>query len=92
MAPASLQPVLLCRQGGMAMYVWRNNLGVIGNLKALIADHNSNFCNTENYHAADEVTMTNDRTSLEQQATDSYLDMVQAQQDITDIQLQMMEA
>jgi len=46
------------------MYIWKPELGVIGNLMALINDHNSTYCNTENYHASDVVDITDNKSGL----------------------------
>ena len=65
-------------------------LGIIGNIKLLFTERNSTnnkvFNETNDRQAAD----TENREAVEQSLTDQYLDMIQAQQDITDIQLQLL--
>ena len=70
---------------------YKPEIGLIGNIKLLFAERNSTnnkvFNETSNRQAAD----TENREAVEQSLTDLYLDGVQAQQDITDIQLQLLE-
>ena len=70
---------------------YRPELGIFGNIKIVISEltkTNNDFAN-EIYsrQAAD----TGNREAVEQSLTDLYLDGIQAQQDITDIQLQLLE-
>ena len=66
-------------------------IGMIGNIKLLFAERNSTnnkvFNEVNDRTAAD----TENREAVEQSLTDLYLDGIQAQQDITDIQLQLLE-
>ena len=70
--------------------VYKPELGLIGNLKrafGFIVDTNSKVFNeTNDRQSAD----TENREAVEQSLTDLYLDGIQAQQDITDIQLQLL--
>ena len=65
-------------------------LGMWGNvdkaLKAITKTDNKVFNETNDRQAAD----TENREAVEQSITDLYLDGIQAQQDITDIQLQLL--
>ena len=69
---------------------YKPELGMIGNIKLLFTERNSTnnkvFNETNDRQAAD----TENREAVEQAITDLYLDGVQAQQDITDIQLQLL--
>ena len=66
-------------------------LGIQGNIEEALKRNqqtsNSIFNEENNRAAAD----TENREAVEQAITDLYLDGVQAQQDITDIQLQLLE-
>ena len=70
---------------------YKSELGIFGNLKRVFAeltDTNRKFFNeTTQREQAD----TANREAVEQAITDLYLDGVQAQQDITEIQLQILE-
>ena len=70
---------------------YKPELGLIGNIKLLFAERNNTnykvFNETNDRQAAD----TENREAVEQSLTDLYLDGIQAQQDITDIQLQLLE-
>ena len=69
---------------------YKPELGMIGNIKLLFKERNSTnnkvFNETNDRQTAD----TENREAVEQSLTDLYLDGVQAQQDITDIQLQLL--
>lgn len=70
---------------------YKPELGFFGNLKRVYAELTST-----NVRAVDETTQREqadsaNREAVEQAITDLYLDGVQAQQDITDIQLQILE-
>ena len=69
---------------------FKPNLGMQGNIEeALKRNQNASnriFNETNDRQAAD----TENREAVEQSLTDLYLDGVQAQQDITDIQLQLL--
>ena len=66
-------------------------LGILGNIEEAMKrnQHTSNkvFNETNDRQTAD----TENREAVEQSLTDLYLDGIQAQQDITDIQLQLLE-
>ena len=70
---------------------YKPELGIIGNIKLLFTERNNTnnkvFNETNDRQTAD----TENREAVEQFLTDLYLDGVQAQQDITDIQLQLLE-
>ena len=69
---------------------YKPELGMIGNIKLLFTERNHTnnkvFNETNSRQAAD----TENREAVEQSLTDLYLDGIQAQQDITDIQLQLL--
>ena len=69
---------------------YKPELGLIGNIKLLFAERNRTnnkvFNETKDRQTAD----TENREAVEQSLTDLYLDGIQAQQDITDIQLQLL--
>ena len=73
------------------MSFFEPSLGMQGNIEeALKRNQNASnriFNETNDRQAAD----TENREAVEQSLTDLYLDGVQAQQDITDIQLQLLE-
>lgn len=70
---------------------YKPELGLIGNIKLLFSERNITnnkvFNETNDRQTAD----TENREAVEQSLTDLYLDGIQAQQDITDIQLQLLE-
>lgn len=70
---------------------YKPELGMNGNIKLLFKERNSTnnkvFNEVNDRTAAD----TENREAVEQSLTDLYLDGIQAQQDITDIQLQLLE-
>ena len=69
---------------------FKPNLGMQGNIEEALKRNqqtsNRVFNETSDRQAAD----TENREAVEQSLTDLYLDGVQAQQDITDIQLQLL--
>ena len=67
------------------------NLGLIGNLKKTFAEHNKTNANVFNEVNQREQADLANREAVEQSLTDLYLDGIQAQQDITEIQLQLLE-
>ena len=73
------------------MLFFKPNLGMQGNieeaLKRVQQTNNCIFDETNDRQTAD----TENREAVEQSLTDLYLDGIQAQQDITDIQLQLLE-
>ena len=70
---------------------YKPELGMIGNIKLLFAERNRT--NNKVFNEVDDrqTADTENRESVEQAITDLYLDGIQAQQDITDIQLQLLE-
>ena len=66
-------------------------LGFRGNLKLLFSERNKLNNKVFNETTQREQADTENREAVEQAITDLYLDGVQAQQDITDIQLQILE-
>ena len=70
---------------------FKPKLGMQGNIEEALKRNqqtsNSIFNETNDRQAAD----TENREAVEQSLTDLYLDGIQAQQDITDIQLQLLE-
>lgn len=66
-------------------------LGIQGNIEESLKRNNQTdskvFTETNDRQTAD----TENREAVEQSLTDLYLDGIQAQQDITDIQLQLLE-
>ena len=71
--------------------LFKPSLGIQGNIEEALkrSQQTSNriFNETNDRHIAD----TENREAVEQSLTDLYLDGIQAQQDITDIQLQLLE-
>ena len=69
---------------------YKPELGLIGNIKLLFSERNITnnkvFNETNDRQTAD----AENREAVEQSLTDLYLDGIQAQQDITDIQLQLL--
>ena len=70
---------------------YKPELGLIGNIKLLFSERNSTNNKVFNEENARQTADTENREAVEQSLTDLYLDGVQAQQDITDIQLQLLE-
>ena len=69
---------------------YKPELGLIGNIKLLFAERNNTNNKVFNETNARQTADTENREAVEQSLTDLYLDGVQAQQDITDIQLQLL--
>ena len=73
------------------MPFFKPNLGIQGNIEEALKRNqqtsNRIFNETNDRKTAD----TENREAVEQSLTDLYLDGIQAQQDITDIQLQLLE-
>ena len=69
---------------------YKPELGLIGNIKLLFAERNNANNKVFNETNARLTADTENREAVEQSLTDLYLDGVQAQQDITDIQLQLL--
>lgn len=70
---------------------YKPELGIIGNLELLFKERNSTnnkvFNETNDRQTAD----TDNREAVEQSMTDYELDMIQTQQDLTDLQIQILE-
>ena len=69
---------------------YKPELGMIGNIKLLFKERNSTNNKVFNEANARQAADTENREAVEQSLTDLYLDGIQAQQDITDIQLQLL--
>ena len=73
------------------MPFFKPNLGIQGNIEEALKRNqqisNRIFNETNDRQAAD----TENREAVEQSLTDLYLDGVQAQQDLTDLQIQILE-
>ena len=70
---------------------YKPEVGMIGNIKLLFTERNSTNNNVFNETNDRKTADTENREAVEQSLTDLYLDGIQAQQDITDIQLQLLE-
>ena len=69
---------------------YKPELGMIGNIKLLFDERNSTNNKVFNETSDRQTADTENREAVEQSLTDLYLDGIQAQQDITDIQLQLL--
>ena len=69
---------------------YKPELGMIGNIKLLFTERNNTSNKVFNATNARQTADTENREAVEQSLTDLYLDGIQAQQDITDIQLAML--
>ena len=69
---------------------YKPELGIIGNIMLLFKECNSTNNKVFNETNARQAADTENREAVEQSLTDLYLDGIQAQQDITDIQLQLL--
>lgn len=69
---------------------YKPELGMIGNIKLLFAERNHTNNKVFNEANTRQTADTENREAVEQSLTDLYLDGIQAQQDITDIQLQLL--
>ena len=69
---------------------YKPELGMIGNIKLLFTERNSTNNKVFNEVNDRQTADTENREAVEQSLTDLYLDGIQAQQDITDIQLQLL--
>ena len=70
---------------------YKPELGMIGNIKLLFTERN--HTNNKVFNEANErkTADTENREAVEQSITDLYLDGIQAQQDLTDLQIQILE-
>ena len=69
---------------------YKPELGMIGNIKLLFTERNHTNSKVFNEVNARQTADTENREAVEQSLTDLFLDGIQAQQDITDIQLQLL--
>ena len=69
---------------------YRPELGLWGNVKIALEEITKTNNKVFNETNARQTADTENREAVEQSLTDLYLDGVQAQQDITDIQLQLL--
>ena len=69
---------------------YKSELGVIGNIKLLFTERNNTNNKVLNETNNRMIADVENREAVEQSLTDLYLDGIQAQQDITDIQLQLL--
>ena len=76
-------------RGVMRMY-YKPSLGVQGNIEKALQDNQQRENEILNESSNRQTADTENREAVEQSLTDLYLDGVQAQQDITDIQLAML--
>lgn len=70
--------------------LFRSNLGMQGNIEEAMKRNQQTSNRIFNETNAREQADLENREAVEQSLTDQYLDMIQAQQDITDIQLQLL--
>ena len=70
---------------------YRPELGLWGNIKIALEEITKTNNKVFNETNARQTADTENREAVEQSLTDLYLDGIQAQQDITDIQLQLLE-
>lgn len=66
-------------------------LGILGNIEEAFRRSGRALVRISEEQESRERADTENREAVEQALTDQYLDGVQAQQDITDIQLQLLE-
>ena len=70
---------------------YRPELGIWGNIKIALEEITKTNNNVSAEQSDRKTADTENREAVEQALTDLYLDGIQAQQDITDIQLQLLE-
>ena len=70
---------------------YRPELGLWGNVKIALEEITKTNKSVSAERSDRKTADTENREAVEQSLTDLYLDGVQAQQDITDIQLQLLE-
>ena len=73
------------------MPFFKPSLGMQGNIEEALKRNQQTSNKVFNEEQNREVADTENREAVEQSLTDLYLDGIQAQQDITDIQLQLLE-
>ena len=69
---------------------YKPELGLIGNIRVLFTERNRTNNKVFSEANARQIADAENREAVEQSLTDLYLDGIQAQQDITDIQLQLL--
>ena len=72
------------------MALYNPSLGMQGNIEEALKRNQQTSNRIFNEANDREQADTENREAVEQSLTDQYLDMIQAQQDITDIQLQLL--
>ena len=70
---------------------YKPELGMIGNIRVLFTERNRTNNKVFNEANARQTADTENREAVEQSLTDLYLDGIQAQQDLTDLQIQILE-
>ena len=70
---------------------YKPELGIWGNVKIALEEITKTNNRVSVERSDRQTADTENRESVEQSLTDLYLDGIQAQQDITDIQLQLLE-
>ena len=70
---------------------YKPELGMIGNIKLLFTERNHTNNKVFNETTARQTADTENREAVEQSMTDYELDMIQTQQDLTDLQIQILE-
>lgn len=70
---------------------FKPKLGIQGNIEEALRRNQQTSNRIFNEETTRAVADTENREAVEQSLTDLYLDGIQAQQDITDIQLQLLE-
>ena len=70
---------------------YKPELGIIGNIKLLFTERNGTNNKVFNEVNARQTADTENREAVEQSMTDYELDMIQTQQDLTDLQIQILE-
>ena len=70
---------------------YKPELGLIGNIKLLFNERNSTNNKVFNEGNDRKAADTENREAVEQSMTDYELDMIQTQQDLTDLQIQILE-
>ena len=70
---------------------YKPELGLIGNIKLLFTERN--YTNNKVFNETNDRKTADfeNREAVEQSLTDQYLDMIQTQQDLTDLQIQILE-
>ena len=70
---------------------YRPELGLWGNVKIALEEITKTNNSVSVERAARQTADTENREAVEQALTDLYLDGIQAQQDLTDLQIQILE-